>query len=62
MSRCPIFSHFELKFDLAADHLFGRDAVRLLGKGAHEFNTSAGADEGLEAIRAQVGEQFILRD
>ena len=45
----------------AADDLLGRDAIDLLRQGAHELDAAAGDDEGLEAVRAQVGEQFEHR-
>ena len=47
--------------DRAADHLLGRDAVGLLGPGPHEVDAAAGDDEGLEAVRAQVGQQLEHR-
>ena len=47
--------------DAAADHLLGRNAVDLLGPGAHELDAAARDDEGLEAVGAQVGQQFLHR-
>ncbi|MCY1344843.1 hypothetical protein D9M69_308900 [compost metagenome] len=44
-----------------ADHLLRGDAVDLLGEGAHEGDLAAGDDVGLEAVAAQVGEQFQHR-
>ena len=50
-----------LRLDAAADDLLGRDAVDLLGPRPHELDAPAGDDEGLEAVGAQVGEQFQHR-
>ena len=52
-------SYFSLA--AAADDLLGRNAIDLLGPRAHELDAAAGDDEGLEAVRAQVGEQFEHR-
>ena len=54
-------AHFKLRLDAAADDLFRRDAVNLLRPRAHELDAAAGDDEVLEAVRAQVGEQFEHR-
>ena len=54
-------AHFELRLDAAADDLLGRDAIDLLRPRAHELDAAAGDDEGLEAVRPQVGEQFEHR-
>ena len=56
-----VAAHLEGRDAAAADDLFGRDAVGLLGKAAHEFDTAAGDDEGFEAVRAEVGEEFEHR-
>ena len=45
----------------AADDLLGRNAIDLLRPRAHELDAAAGDDEGLESIRAQIGEQFEHR-
>ena len=44
-----------------ADHLLGRNAVDLLGQGAHELDAAARHDEGLEAVGAQVLQQLEHR-
>src|SRR6185503_522871 len=49
-------TQLEFQFAGTADDLFGWDAIRLLRKGPHEFDTATGNNEGLEAVRAQVGE------
>ena len=54
-------AHLELRLAAAADDLLGRDAVDLLRPRAHELDAAAGDDEGLEAVRAQVGEQLEHR-
>ena len=54
-------AHLVLRLDAAADDLLGRDAIDLLRPRAHELDAAAGDDEGLEAVRAQVGEQFDHR-
>lgn len=54
-------TQFELCFDAATDDLLGRNAVDLLRPRAHELDAAAGNDEGLEAVRAQVGEHFKHR-
>src|SRR5260221_2715716 len=55
------FAHLELLLARAADDLLGRNAVDLLGEGADELHAAAGDDEGLEAVRAQIGEQLEHR-
>ncbi len=50
-----------LHLGAAADDLLGRNAVDLLRPRAHELDAAAGDDEGLEAVRAQVGGQFEHR-
>ena len=54
-------AHLELHLAAAADDLLGRNAIHLLGQGAHELDAAAGDDERLEAVRPQVGEQFEHR-
>ncbi|BCQ61850.1 hypothetical protein PBOI14_36000 [Pseudomonas sp. Boi14] len=44
--------------EVAADHLFRRDAVGAFGEGAHEGGVAAGDDVGLEILAAQVVEHF----
>ena len=50
-----------LRADAAPDHLLRRHAVSLLGPWAHELDAAARDDEGLEAVRAQEGEQLEHR-
>ena len=57
----PAVAHLELHLAAAADHLLGRDAVDLLRPRAHELDAAARDDVGLEAVRAQVGEQLEHR-
>ena len=45
----------------AADDLLGRDAIDLLRPRPHELDAAAGNNEGLEAVRAQIGEQLEHR-
>ena len=54
-------AHLELGLDRGADHLLRRDAVDLLGPGAHELDAATGDDEGLEAVGAQIGQQLQHR-
>ena len=54
-------AQFKLRLHAAADDLFRRDAIDLLRPRAHELDAAAGDDEGLEAVRAQVGEHFEHR-
>src|SRR5580698_5970718 len=51
----------KLRLHGGADDLFGRDTVRLLGPRTHESYFAAGDDEGLEAVAAEVGEEFDHR-
>jgi hypothetical protein len=44
----------------AADHMAGRHAVDLFRKRAHQVDAAAGDDVGLEAVGAQVLQQFEL--
>ena len=44
-----------------ANHLLGRNVIDPVGKNAHEVDTATGDDEGLEAVGAQVSEQFQHR-
>ncbi len=53
--------HFELGFPRGTDDLMGRDAIGLLGEGAHELHPTARDDEGDVAVRAQIVEQFEHR-
>ena len=54
-------AQLEPQFAGAADDLLGRNAVGLFGKGTHELDAPSGNDEGFEAIRAQICEQFEHR-
>src|ERR1035441_9945221 len=49
---------FKLRLEAAADDLFGRDAIDLFRPRTHEVNAAAGDYEGLESVRAQVGQEF----
>jgi hypothetical protein len=49
--RHPVVTAYSV--GVAADHLLGRDAVGLLGEGAHEIDAAARDDPGLEALVAQ---------
>src|SRR5206468_8098045 len=51
-------AHFILRLAAAADDLFRWNAINSFRPRPHEFDSAAGDDEGLEAIRAQVGQQF----
>ncbi|MNZ94900.1 hypothetical protein D3C78_1140200 [compost metagenome] len=51
----------ELAGEGGADHLLRRYAVDLLGEHAHERHFAAGNDVGLEAVGAQVVEEFQHR-
>ena len=53
--------HLEPRLDRRADDLLGRNAVDLLGPRPHELDAAARHDEGLEAVGAQIGEQFQHR-
>ncbi len=57
---CSVLS-FKLGLHGCADDLVGRDAVSFVGPGAHESDFAAGDDEGLEAVGAEVGEEFDHR-
>ena len=59
--RLAVRLHLELHHARGADHLLGRDAVDPLGEHAHELDAAARDDEGLEALRAQIGEQLEHR-
>ncbi len=45
----------------AADHLLGRDAVHLVRPWTHEIDAAARHDVRLEAVGAQIGQQFQHR-
>jgi hypothetical protein len=51
----------ELGLHAGAHDLFGRDAVRFVGPGAHELDLAAGDDEGLEAVGAEIGKELDHR-
>ena len=59
--RWRAVSHLESGLDRRADDLLGRNAVDPLGPRPHELDAAARHDEGLEAVGAQVGEQFQHR-
>ena len=44
-----------------SDHLLRRDAVDALHPDAHEIRAATGNDEGLEAVRPQVAQEFLHR-
>lgn len=50
--------HLELSLDGASDDLLGWNSVGLFRPGAHEFDSSARDDVGLEAIGPQIGEEL----
>ena len=54
-------SDLELQLAAAPNDLLRRNAIDTLGPRAHELDAAAGDDEGLEAVRAQVGEEFQHR-
>ena len=54
-------AHFILRRDAAADDLFRRNTVNFFRPRAHELDAAAGHDEGLEPVRAQVGEHIEHR-
>ena len=51
----------KLGLDRRTHHLLGRNAVNPFGPRSHELDAAAGDDEGLEAVGAQIGEQFEHR-
>src|SRR4051812_44621188 len=51
----------ELQFAAAADHLFRGDAIHLFAEDAHEADSAAGDNKGLESISAEISEQFEHR-
>ncbi len=51
-------AHFILRLDAAADDLVRRDAIDAFRPRPHELDAAAGDDEGLEAVGAQIGQQF----
>ena len=53
--------HLKLGDAGGADDLLGRNAVGLVGVGAHELDPAAGDDVGLEALGPQIGQQFQHR-
>ena len=54
-------AQLELLLDAAANHLLRWDAIDFLGPRTHELDAAAGHDEGLETVRAQIGENFEHR-
>ena len=54
-------AQLELCLDATADDLFGGNAIDSLSPRANKLNTSSGHDVSLEAICAQIGEQFQHR-
>ena len=54
-------AYLEFSLDAAADDFLGRNAVDLVRPGSHKFDPSAGNDEIVEAIRAQIRHQFQHR-
>jgi hypothetical protein len=52
--RFPVMQ-IKSQFAAAAHNLLGRNAIDLLREGPHELDAAAGHNQGLEAVRTQIG-------